>query len=336
MLTLGLVIALLVFFVLLGSLGASRLSGVFLIFVVTGLFIFNRQNNDYQGYVEIFDNPELYAEIGYVTLVNGIKFLGGSHESVLLALGFLVAFTLLRLEAHSRLIFVALICYFIFPMPVDITQIRNTFALFLFINSLLELSKGRLLFSLLFVLSGVSFHYLGVVYLLIWFALLFRRFRLFNFAVLFSFVISLISVPILIKYFGDSPAVRTFSYYMADDPKYHSFFIWGIPVVIDILLIFLFFKRYEFRRNSGYQLIFIFESVIFISFAFLPGLLYVDEFNRLYRTMFILKYFLVALIIPLLDFKRACVLAFYALLSASILAFHYAALLDYDQVLFGM
>ena len=44
------------------------------------LFIFfavslNRQNQDYENYVQIFENPSVYAEIGYVALVGGLNIL---------------------------------------------------------------------------------------------------------------------------------------------------------------------------------------------------------------------------------------------------------------------
>ncbi|EEV4487502.1 polymerase, partial [Escherichia coli] len=44
---------------------ANKLSNLVIVLIITTLFIINRQNQDYEAYVDIFNVNELYAEIGY-------------------------------------------------------------------------------------------------------------------------------------------------------------------------------------------------------------------------------------------------------------------------------
>ncbi|EER0674060.1 polymerase, partial [Escherichia coli] len=43
---------------------ANKLSNLVIVLIITTLFIINRQNQDYEAYVDIFNVNELYAEIG--------------------------------------------------------------------------------------------------------------------------------------------------------------------------------------------------------------------------------------------------------------------------------
>lgn len=65
-------------------------------FVLT-IFSLNSQNNDYEAYLALFDDPSGYAEIGYIVLVNSLKYIGfESHRSVLIFLSLLLVLTLLE------------------------------------------------------------------------------------------------------------------------------------------------------------------------------------------------------------------------------------------------
>ncbi|EEQ9116260.1 polymerase, partial [Escherichia coli] len=48
---------------------ANKLSNLVIVLIITTLFIINRQNQDYEAYVDIFNVNELYAEIGYRWLI---------------------------------------------------------------------------------------------------------------------------------------------------------------------------------------------------------------------------------------------------------------------------
>ncbi|EJN1147508.1 polymerase, partial [Escherichia coli] len=51
---------------------ANKLSNLVIVLIITTLFIINRQNQDYEAYVDIFNVNELYAEIGYRWLIYGV------------------------------------------------------------------------------------------------------------------------------------------------------------------------------------------------------------------------------------------------------------------------
>ena len=104
---------------------------VFFGIAIFALFALNRQNQDYNAYVEIFNDPSGYTEPGYALVVDFLKAIGGGHDSMLLILAGGVLLTLYRLYSvlakHKYSYFFSfLFFYYIFPLPIDIVQIRNT------------------------------------------------------------------------------------------------------------------------------------------------------------------------------------------------------------------
>lgn len=309
---------------------------ILFVFLVGCFFSLNRQNNDYDGYVEIFKDPASYAEPGYVLLVNIIKFFDGDHNTLIIFLGIFVFITFFRLIKYSNIIAFSLLCYMMFPMPIDITQVRNTIALMFFINSLIDLSKSRLIISFLFVLISISFHFFGFVYFLIWIGLHFRYHPNFRFFILTSVLFSFALSPFLIPLLGSVSSLRTISYYMSSSLKIHSLIIWGVSLFFDLLLIGYFQKKIRIKNESTMSFIIVIYSALLLMLCFSSALLFVDEFNRLFRTGYVLKYILVASIIPFLSLKNSLILIFYVFFSALIMGIYFTLMLNYDFILFGL
>jgi hypothetical protein len=310
---------------------------IFFIFLVSCFFSLNRQNNDYDGYVEIFKAPASYAEPGYVFLVNVIKIFNGDYNVLISLLGVLVFITFYRLLKYSNIIAFSMLCYMIFPMPIDITQVRNTIALMFFINALIDLSKSRLIISLLFVSISISFHFFGVVYFLIWIGLHFRYHPKFKVFILMLVLLSFALAPFLIPLLGSVSSLRTISYYLSSSLKIHSLIIWGVSLFVDLLLIDYFVKRIKIHvSESTMRFIIVLYSTLLLMLAFSSGLLFVDEFNRLFRTGYVLKYILVASIIPFLSLKNSLILISYVFFSVLVMGIYFTVMLNYDFILFGL
>ena len=71
------------------------------------------------------------------------------------------------------------------------------------------------------------------------------------------------------------------------------------------------------------------------SITLVGGLLILDEFNRVFRTLFIVKYLLFGIMIPRLSGPNQVILAMYTLLTSVAFGLFYAVSLDYDNILFN-
>ncbi len=316
----------------------KRVINYLLIIVIGSLFVFNRQNHDYEGYLRIFENPDGYVETGYALLVKFIKKFNGNHNHILMILGLLVSVTWYRLIKLSNYLGFALLCYMIFPMVIDIIQIRNTFSMYFLFNALIEYSKNRKTTTFLFLAIGSSFHHFGFIYFIL-FALMIigkipviqSRYKIFF---LLTMVISHKIIEPGLSVMENYQNARTFSSYVADELKVHSIIIWGLPVLMDLLLMTSFLKGSV--KNKNEQFVKLILLCISLSLIFFGGLLYLYEFNRFYRTFFVLKYVIASLMLSSLKKTDRVKLIAYVLISASLFGLYYDFRLNYDYVLFNV
>lgn len=131
----------------------------FLLGLIVLFFSSSRGGYDYYAYLDIFEHPTLYAEIGYVYLVNIVKYFDGSHHEIQLITGAIVAFTLYRFKPSGKYFIIAIVCYMIFPMPSDIVQIRSTLSTFFIINTLPYLVEKKYFHVAIFGIIGCSLHF---------------------------------------------------------------------------------------------------------------------------------------------------------------------------------
>lgn len=317
----------------------KSLINILLISAISLFFILNRGNHDYDGYVIIFENPDIYAERGYALLVNAIKLQGGTHNHILLILGFFIFFTLYRYSKISNYFSLALLCYFIFPMPSDIIQIRNTFLMLFLMNAIHAYIKEKYLLTFTLLTIGTSFHSLGLIYLIIFIIMVVKNLKIIHnhyyafITILAIFAYGFFLPMISTALSGESS--RNLSSYISDNTKIHSLIIWGGNIIIDLIIIQFFLNRLV-QSTIHINYIYAIKSIIVASLIFSAGLLYIDEFNRLFRNLFLLKYLLFVSIIPLLRKKHQLFLATYMLVSASAFGLYYSYGLDSDYILFNI
>ena len=142
--------------------------GIMILVLLFLLFGFNNGNQDYQPYLDIFDAPEEYAEIGYVYLVGFVKLIGGSHSTLVFIIRLCYVATLLRaLVVFNGNVAVFFLIYFIYPFIFDITQIRNTIMFGFVLNALIFIYEGKWKSGWFFLVLGALFHNFGVIYFLV-------------------------------------------------------------------------------------------------------------------------------------------------------------------------
>ncbi len=315
---------------------AIRLSNVVVILIVTTLFIINRQNQDYQAYVDIFNINESYAEVGYRWLIFIVKYFGGNHNSIIIILGLLVGVTIYRLNKYSIYTSFALLLYMLCPMPVDIVQVRNTFMLIFFINALIELEKKRKLMSLSYMFLVVLFHSLGFLYFLAWVAIQFRHKKAYAKLMIFGLISAFIVTPILIKTLVILFDTRTLQHYISQTLKFHSLIIWGGPFFLNLLLLYEIKNRIVITNTSINRWIEINIALLLFLSIFTPFLLYIDEINRVYRNSMILNYFALISVSQYMRKIQRYALYIYLFAFALALSVYYTNQIDYDYIMFGM
>ncbi|WP_423060556.1 EpsG family protein [Citrobacter portucalensis] len=312
------------------------MSNVVVILIVTTLFIINRQNQDYQAYVDIFNINESYAEVGYRWLIFIVKYFGGNHNSIIIILGLLVGVTIYRLNKYSIYTSFALLLYMLCPMPVDIVQVRNTFMLIFFINALIELEKKRKLMSLSYMFLVVLFHSLGFLYFLAWVAIQFRHKKAYAKLMIFGLISAFIVTPILIKTLVILFDTRTLQHYISQTLKFHSLIIWGGPFFLNLLLLYEIKNRIVITNTSINRWIEINIALLLFLSIFTPFLLYIDEINRVYRNSMILNYFALISVSQYMRKIQRYALYIYLFAFALALSVYYTNQIDYDYIMFGM
>jgi len=258
---------------------------------VFALIATNTHNHDFYGYQMIFENPFAFTEPGYALLVESLKLIGGSgHESVLFVFGLLVLYTFIRLLKYSKFIYLYIFLYFIYLLPLDITQIRFGIASFIFINAVVALSQGKKFIAISVSLISISFHFIMIVPVIILLTSLFRANKIVSISfIITSFILSIAFFEFILKQAvlaGVSP--RTLAFYIAENRLHLQFYMWVIPIVAALI----FFKYNEnsssILGSKSFPLYSLIIKISVISLIFSPGLFYIVEFHRIYRLVVML------------------------------------------------
>lgn len=320
--------------VLFRAIGANRIYSVVCIFLASALFATNRQNPDWLNYVAIFEQPELYAEVGYVLLVKLLKLLGLGHEGVVLVLAILVCLTFFRYLDYSSCISGAILLYLIYPMAIDITQIRNTFGLFFILNMLIEIERRNFVLALLCLAVAASFHYFFLSYLLLFLLIVTRGARYWSVAIVLSTSIALVLAPYVLSFVISIGVLRNIEAYLSQDIKYHSLLIWGAVLIADILCFGTIRQYFMTPRLFSEKLSDILFSTMVSGIPFLVGLLYVDDFHRFFRSLFLIKYLLASIMWPAISIQGRVLITLYLVLSVAVFGSYFNLQLGFDSILF--
>jgi hypothetical protein len=276
-----------------------NLYGYFLIFFLSFLLLINRGNPDYDNYIEIFENPELYAEPGYSLFVNLIKIFGiNHHNGIITIFSFFLFFTLFYFKKLSNFIYIFCILYFIFPFTSDLIQIRNLVSMLLFLYAIIFLSYKKHLLCLIALIVGLSFHYIVAIYIfLLFFAYYFHSIKNIYLITLLGFITTTIISSSIVNFLSSDIQIRNLNSYLNEDKsKIHSFLIWALPTVYYSLSQ----RRFSLilnKDNSDFRTTFnnLCTTITFASLILTPLLFFVDEFARVYRTVIVINYLFISI-----------------------------------------
>lgn len=317
---------------------------ILFLFFIFLLFAFNRQNHDYEAYIEIFNSPAAYAEPGYAFLVSIVKYFGGNHEVIVFMLGTFVLVTFTRVyyvfEVNDLSYFFAfLFFYFLFPMAIEIIQIRSTFAFLIFLNAIMLVFQNKPFMSFFVILAAPFFHLFGLIYIIIWiyFVLDFYDWKMYKKLFRLSALLSFTLVFLIPKLLPELDGLRTLQYYISLTPKFHSFIFWSVPYLIDMMVFTYFYRRCTiYNEQCGKDKLKYLISLFYVFSLFMPFILYIDEFNRFFRACIIFKYIIFMVIAPRLSFNNKLLCFLYVLFFTLIYGVYYFLALDYDYVFFGV
>lgn len=319
------------------SRGGKRVWQVLSVAALSFFVIVNRGNQDYEAYALAFNDASIFdaGEIGYNTLVSILKFFGASdYTSVLLVLGVFLFITIWRWRVFVDNLSVVCALFFAFPFVYFIIQIRSSFMLLFLLNALFELARNRRIRAAIFCILAASFHILGIFLSLYFFAVyFFVRYRKSNDGSLLIFdesfltkYLILVSCAVLFAFFA-LPIITTVAnlltpfipkmsrvfYYLQPELDFNSLLAWGAINVVDVIVLYsLFFKRYDLSITNDWCVIYLFHLLIFAClFFFLLGM--IDEVNRIFRVLFLVKYFLLGCLIRRVDERTSASLFLYFL-----------------------
>lgn len=300
----------------------SNQIGLLALFLLLLIFGFNNGNHDYKPYVEIFNDPEGYAEFGYVLLVEFVKFIGGGHSTLVLIVGGFLTLSLLR-AAISFKVNISILCilYFIYPFIFDITQIRNTIMFCFALNGMVYAYEERWIRSFLFILLGACFHNFGLIYILVIFIYKFYSRDLIKIFLLG--LVLMVVLPFALSYVFpliNIGRLNSLLYsYLSDTIKLKSILIWGLDYFLFI------FVAYNLRKHiliqpsllcGDFKKIDFLFKILIIHVVFLGFLMYFFEFNRVYRNAFILRYLFVGVCFPYISLNFRLLVVIYIFLNS--------------------
>ncbi|WP_416337702.1 EpsG family protein [Fusobacterium hominis] len=275
------------------------------VFVLFILFSFNRKNNDYEAYVNIFDGITTVKEKGYVFLNYVIKYFGGTYNINLLILGILLIYVLFSVyKIEYKIFFIFL--YSIYALIYDINQVRNLYSIMFVLIGLKFLSLKKDMLFILFTALACFFQRVAFIYFLFY---LLSKFEIRTYikAIVISFVLLLCfiikSQDIMLLVFPDKMV-----YYLSNNPN-HGFVLYYLYFLYDIfLLIYL-------RKNLDIESVY-FKFILFPIIMLPTSYLFLELIGRLWRNSLYIKLFY---LLPSLKDRKKRTIIFISLIIEQVL-----------------
>ncbi|MGL4997909.1 MAG: EpsG family protein [Cetobacterium sp.] len=257
-----------------------------LIASIFGFFSFNKTNNDYQAYLQIFKN-EKNVEIGYVYIIKIIKFFGGNHQTIVLGIGILLSiyllFEVLKKTKYSILI---ISLYFSQNFIYDLNQLRNTLCYLIILFGLNCLSENKNTKYIFLNFLAISFQRLGIIYLLYFLLSKINKKSYYKIITILSiggiFAIPIIKM-ILLKFFPDKASI----YFGFKVSK--GFLFYYILCGLDLLVLKIAGAFETETKEEDIYLKFILFPIIFLPY----GVLSIEIISRVYRNALFIKWILI-------------------------------------------
>lgn len=251
------------------------------IFFYLFLFIFNRDNSDYNNYVNYFEGQRwIISENGYLLFTQLIKKIGGNHNIIILIVG-IFSFYVIFYKYKIKYVLTFLFLYTFYSFAYDINQIRNLLVISLVLLCLDNIIKKRKKYRYLICsVLTIFFQRIGYIYI---FFYLFQKVSLKNYKkILFGvFISGFLLMLNFEKFVGIFFPEKL--YYFQNKPRF-GVTLYFILILMDIIL--MNFIKYNNKIDSIYEK-FILYPIIFLPYSFLT----LELISRVWRNTLYLKWF---------------------------------------------
>lgn len=262
---------------------------------------FNNYNSDYYVYKQMFDitvingfNPDGNIEIGYRILMYLFSKITRDYTFFLCIISFiLIGSLILIIRLFTTQVFQVIVLYFIYGFSINAIQIRNFFAMNLFMIGLYFLLKKKchrnLLLYIFFVVLASLFHRVMLFYLVL-ICINLNINKIYKISVFLSLGILFLRNPI-VQFFSESK----YNTYLSETNNI-SIYSGSNVLVLIYFVTNLFFVMYfynQIKNNKAFALNILKINILITSSFFLVVLN--NNFIRLIRNVFVMNYILFAI-----------------------------------------
>lgn len=339
----------------------SKILNKISLFLILPILVCNYDNPDFEIYSRIFEFGDIdgITDKGFLMLINFIKYFGGnSYRVVLIILGMLILITFLRYSKYIFCLNYLILLYFIFPFMLDVIQIRNAFMFFLFLNAILEYVNKKKLLCLLFLIVGATFHSYGIIYIIIFIFMelykgkitslktvvniSYKNNKKFYNSIIIASIINIIVgrniVFLIMNYFPMEMVRVKLQSYVVSTLNLDSFIVWCFLLLMDYVVFYNIIKQNQEKisKSDNSIIIFVLYFILLCGFILLGSMLYLHEFNRFFRALFVVKYLLYCCLDRFLIKEQKILMRIYLIIVSLILSvFFYSSGIEYDHILFS-
>ena len=199
--------------------------------------------------------------------------------------------------------------YSLFIMYYDCIQIRNTIAVFLILIALYLSAFDRKILGIIFCIIAVFFHRFAILMgMIVLYTVIIKpnkKYKIQRNEILFITIagcaISILGMPIILFVSEKISLVARLKFYISSTLSIDSFIIWAGPAIVYLIIMWYLGIRKINKEDSGIsiqkrKLINILFRYSLFSVATSGFLLYLNEFNRLYRMFYLVLFLLFGII----------------------------------------
>lgn len=276
-------------------------------------------------------------------------------------LSIVVVFTLSRYLKFIQKPNFIIILYFIFPMMLDLIQIRNTFMFFTIALAIFEYTIGNKIRSLILLLLSLLLHSFSLAFVCSFVVIiLLKEKRIVNvgsisvneikfrfntklyIGILFLGMINIVFGGKLVLFIlsgGYTEQMsRKLSNYIVMESNIFTFGFWGSFLLADLIIFYISINRYwtNIKNRETQNVITMLYFMIFSGFLLLGSSVYLTDIGRYYRGLFVFKCILYGCIEKYMNNFTVIVFRTYLLLSAALLIIvYYYRILPYGIDIFN-
>lgn len=281
-----------------------------LMFLAWILFWGNNNNPDYEVYLSIYNSNGEYTtnslEIGFIVLVKFFNLINFNYEMFLMTISFLAFYlihtTVRKLTTNYNYVYSL---YFLFPLFIDIVQIRNFLMMAIFIYATRFLLENKKIKYLITILLASTFQMSAIALL----PFVFINNKGMNFFGRIIFLVSISSSIIILMNGKKIPYIdnlidfsqsEKLSLYFETTTNYGFVLYWFLQIISFALIVlsrklYLKYENVNIENSIKMKYINLVYWINVFSFMYLPFYLLNSNFSRLLRNLVILNYIVVAI-----------------------------------------